>query len=141
MTIYPKLILDALRNVRYPGNNQDIVSSNMVEDDIRIEGNIEYRFAISKTLLGALFVDAGNVWLLNADEYRPGAEFNFNTFTKQLAVGTGAGLRFDFDFFVLRTDFGIPLRTPYPGETGNWIKSVDDKRFGLMLNLAIGYPF
>ena len=39
MTIYPKLILDALRNVRYPGNNQDIVSSNMVEDDIRIEGN------------------------------------------------------------------------------------------------------
>ncbi len=126
-----------------PGAYQPEESNGIIDQtgDIRIEGNIEYRFAISKTLLGALFVDAGNVWLLNADEYRPGAEFNFNTFTKQLAVGTGAGLRFDFDFFVLRTDFGIPLRTPYPGETGNWIKSVDDKRFGLMLNLAIGYPF
>jgi outer membrane translocation and assembly module TamA len=126
-----------------PGGYQPEESNGIIDQtgDIRIEGNLEYRFEISKTLLGAFFVDAGNVWLLNPDEYRPDAEFKFNTFMKQLAVGTGAGLRFDFDFFVLRTDFGIPLRTPYPGETGNWIKSVDDNRFGLMLNLAIGYPF
>lgn len=126
-----------------PGAYQPEESNGIIDQtgDIRIEGNIEYRVAISKTLLGAVFVDAGNVWLLNPDEYRPGAEFKFNTFMKQLAVGTGAGLRFDFDFFVLRTDFGVPLRTPYPGESGNWIKSVDDKRFGVLLNLAIGYPF
>jgi outer membrane protein assembly factor BamA len=126
-----------------PGGYQPEESNGIIDQtgDIRIEGNMEYRFAISKTLLGAVFVDAGNVWLLNPDEYRPDAEFKFNTFMKQLAVGTGAGLRFDFDFFVLRTDFGVPLRTPYPGESGNWIKSVDDKRFGVLLNLAIGYPF
>ncbi len=126
-----------------PGGYQPEESNGIIDQtgDIRIEGNIEYRFVISKSLLGALFVDAGNVWLLNTDEYRPDAEFKFNTFAKQLAVGTGAGLRFDFDFFVLRTDFGVPLRTPYAGETGNWIKSVNDKRFGILLNLAIGYPF
>ena len=39
MTIYPKLILDALIHVRYPGTGNDIVSSGMVQDNIRIEGN------------------------------------------------------------------------------------------------------
>lgn len=39
MTIYPKLILDALTTVRYPGNGKDLVSAEMVADNIRIEGN------------------------------------------------------------------------------------------------------
>lgn len=39
LRLYPNLILDALRNVRYPGNGKDIVEAGMVEDDIRIDGN------------------------------------------------------------------------------------------------------
>jgi len=39
MTIYPNLVLEALKHVRYPGTGLDIVSTNMVQDDIRIEGN------------------------------------------------------------------------------------------------------
>lgn len=38
-TLYPNLILDALRNVRYPGNGKNLVENDMVEDDIRIDGN------------------------------------------------------------------------------------------------------
>jgi outer membrane protein assembly factor BamA len=109
--------------------------------DIKLEGNIEYRFPISKTLKGAVFVDAGNVWLLNEDVSRPGAEFKFDTFIHQLAVGTGFGLRFDFNFFVMRTDLGLPLRTPYSTETGNWLTTTKAVFSGGMFNLAIGYPF
>ena len=109
--------------------------------DIKLEGNIEYRFPFSKTLKGAIFIDAGNVWLLNEDESRPGAEFKFGTFIDQLAVGTGFGLRFDFNFFVMRTDFGLPLRTPYATENGNWLTTTKEVLSGSLFNLAIGYPF
>jgi hypothetical protein len=56
-------------------------------------------------------------------------------------VGTGAGLRFDFDFFVLRTDLGLPLRTPYEMDNGNWYKSINDVFSDFRFNLAIGLPF
>ena len=109
--------------------------------DIKLEGNIEYRFPFSKTLKGAIFLDAGNVWLLNEDEARPGADFKFAAFIDQLAVGTGFGLRFDFNFFVMRTDFGLPLRTPYATENGNWLTTTREVFSGTIFNLAIGYPF
>lgn len=112
--------------------------------DIKLEGNVEYRFDIIKSLKGAMFVDAGNIWLMRADEEnRRGGEFNKDTFLKQLAVGTGAGLRFDFSFFVLRFDVAFPLRRPAEG----WVtKDID---FGssswrgdnIVFNIAIGYPF
>jgi outer membrane protein assembly factor BamA len=91
-------------------------------------------------MLGALFLESGNVWLLNNDENRPGAQFNFNTFGRQLAVGTGLGLRFDFDFFVLRTDFGLPLRYPYNDGSGYW-NTFGETFSKFMFNIAIGYPF
>jgi hypothetical protein len=81
------------------------------------------------------------VWLLNEDINRPGAQFGPGTFYKQLAVGTGAGLRFDFDFFVLRTDVGLPLRTPYEMENGYWYKNMGDVFSDFRFNLAIGLPF
>ena len=90
---------------------------------------------------GALFLDAGNVWLLNPDSTRPGAEFHFSTFADQLAVGTGIGLRFDFNFFILRTDFGFPLRTAYIVDDSNWIGSTKEMLEGMVFSLAIGYPF
>ena len=111
--------------------------------DIKLEGNIEYRFKISEIVHGALFIDAGNVWLWHYDETRPGGEFRFDTFAGQLAVGTGFGLRFDFNFFILRTDLGFPLRNPYRDEKSgsNWVWKTGDVFNRMVFNFAIGYPF
>lgn len=109
--------------------------------DLKLEANLEYRFGISQILKGALFVDAGNIWLTNEDESRPGSDFKFNTFLGQLAVGTGVGLRFDFNFFVLRADLGIPVRTPYVQDDSNWISGSGNILSSSMFYLAIGYPF
>lgn len=108
--------------------------------DIKLEWNAEYRFYLTELMRGALFLETGNIWLLNYDENRPGAQFNINKFYKQLAVGTGVGLRFDFDFFVLRGDFGLPLRYPYDDGEGYW-NSFGEVFSKFKFNIAIGYPF
>ena len=99
--------------------------------DIRLEGNLEYRQDLVPYLKGAVFVDAGNIWLANDDPDRPGGKFKPSTFFKELAVGAGVGLRVDVQFFVIRLDYAIPLQAPYgpPANTAGRI------------NLAIGYPF
>jgi len=109
--------------------------------DIKLETNMEFRFDMSKMLKGALFVDVGNIWLVNDDPNRPGARFHLNTFYDELAVGTGFGLRFDFTFFVLRTDFGMPLRNPYKTDNKNWLFGSDKIFTDGLFHLAIGYPF
>jgi len=126
-----------------PGNTQIPDSSDIVDQtgDIKLEGNLEFRFRMSKIIHGALFIDAGNVWLINPDESRPGAEFHFSTFSDQLAVGTGIGLRFDFNFFILRLDVGLPLRTPYTENGSNWLNSISRSWDKKVFNFAIGYPF
>jgi outer membrane protein assembly factor BamA len=125
-----------------PGSYKPDKSNGIVDQtgDIKLESNIEYRFPLTKLLQGALFFDAGNVWLLNKDVNRPGAEFDYNTFTNQIAVGTGLGLRFDFGFFILRADMGFPLRNTYKSGTSYWL-NVGDIFSGGMLNIAIGLPF
>jgi len=109
--------------------------------DLKLESNVEFRFDMSKLMKGALFIETGNIWLTNEDENRPGAKFNFNTFYDQLAVSTGFGFRFDFTFFVMRADFGMPLRTPYKTDGKNWLFGTDKILSGTLFNLAIGYPF
>jgi outer membrane protein insertion porin family len=109
--------------------------------DLKLESNIEYRFDMSKVLKGALFLETGNIWLVNEDASRPGSKFHLNTFYDQLAVSTGFGLRFDFTFFVLRTDVGFPLRTPYLVNNGNWLFGTKNILHGAVFHLAIGYPF
>ncbi len=126
-----------------PGSYKPVEYNGIIDQtgDIKIELNTEYRFPFSKMVYGAFFLETGNVWLLNEDINRPGAQFNISTFYKQLAVGTGAGLRFDFGFFVLRTDVGLPLRTPYEMGNGYWYKNMGDVFSGFRFNLAIGLPF
>ncbi len=125
-----------------PGAYHTESSSDIIDQtgDVKLEGNAEYRFSLSEVVKGALFLEAGNVWLLNKDENRPDAEFNFDTFTSQLAVGTGFGLRFDFSFFILRFDVGLPLRNAYATDGRYWLPSVKDVFKGFLFNLAIGYP-
>jgi outer membrane protein assembly factor BamA len=92
-----------------------------------------------------VFADAGNVWLFKDDPHRPGGKITGN-FIQQFAVGTGAGLRIDVNFFVLRADLAFPLRKPYI-DGGKWVFNKIDlgnsewRRNNLLLNIAIGYPF
>jgi len=114
--------------------------------DIKLEMNLEYRANIAGFLNGAVFVDAGNVWLFNEDESKPGGRFS-KEFLSEIAVGAGVGLRFDFSILILRTDLAIPLRVPYYEKGNRWSFNeinLSDKQWrkdNLMLNIAIGYPF
>ena len=102
--------------------------------DVKIEANVEYRPKLFSIVEGALFVDAGNIWLMRPNAYLPGAAFGRN-FLNQIAVDGGFGLRFNLTVLVLRTDLGFPIRQPYGGQPINF--DFRDKVF----NLAIGYPF
>ena len=114
--------------------------------DIKLEANIEYRANLFSFLNAAAFVDAGNVWLLNEQEGKPGGKFS-KDWLSEVAVGAGFGLRFDFSILILRTDFAFPLRVPYYEKGDRWnFNEIDfkDKQWrkdNLMLNIAIGYPF
>jgi outer membrane protein insertion porin family len=128
-----------------PGTWKD--SSRFLIDetgDIRLELNTEYRPHISGPLYGAVFIDAGNVWLKNEDPERPGGKFT-KDFLNQLAVGAGAGVRLDLTIFVIRLDVAIPLRKPW--EQNQWVmdrikfSSQPWRRDNIIYNLAIGYPF
>lgn len=114
--------------------------------DIKLELNAEYRANLYKFLNAAVFVDAGNIWLLNNDTSRPGAKFS-KDFLNEIAVGAGVGLRLDFSILILRLDLAMPLRVPYYEKGDRW--AFDKINFGdpswrkdnLVLNIAIGYPF
>ncbi len=105
----------------------------------KFEMNAEYRFPIAGDLHGAAFIDTGNIWLLKNDPLRPGGKLNGRTFLKDLALGTGAGLRYDMDMLVVRLDVGYGLHTPYSNGTGHYFNVPFKKAFAL--HLAIGYPF
>lgn len=113
--------------------------------DIKLEANLEYRFRLFSNMFGgnlngAVFLDAGNVWLMRKDEARPGAEFTFKHFFDNIAVGTGVGIRYDLSFLVLRLDWGIALHVPYEtGRSGYY--NIPRFKDGQGLHFAIGYPF
>ena len=109
--------------------------------DIRLEANIEYRFRIIGDLHGAVFLDAGNVWLMKGDDdNRPNAQFKLKDVPKQIALGTGAGLRYDMNFLVFRLDCGVALHDPWDtGKKGYY--NIPKFKDSLALHFAIGYPF
>lgn len=107
---------------------------------LKFEFNVEYRFPIYGPLHGAFFFDSGNVWLLKNDPQRPGSKLEARTFFKELATGTGAGLRFDIGMLVLRGDLGIGIHAPYDtGKRGYY--NMTSFKNSLAFHLAIGYPF
>ena len=108
--------------------------------DLKLELNAEYRFPIVNTLQGALFVDAGNVWLMHDDAEHPGGQLNAEHFFKDIALGTGFGLRYDLEFLILRLDLGIGIHAPYDtGKSGYY--NIPKLKDGLGLHFAVGYPF
>ncbi|MBN9299071.1 MAG: BamA/TamA family outer membrane protein [Filimonas sp.] len=127
----------------YAGNPAAVGYLGDQPGDMKLEFNTELRGKLFSVVKGALFIDAGNTWLVREDSLRPGGKFS-SSFLSQMAVNTGVGLRFDFSILVLRVDLGMPIRKPLPGGGGfqwfyDWKESW--RRENWMLNLAIGYPF
>jgi outer membrane protein assembly factor BamA len=108
--------------------------------DVKLEGNCEYRFRILKDIQGAVFFDAGNIWTLRNDPDRSGGKINLRNLPNDIALGTGAGLRYDLSALVIRLDCGIALHIPYTTSRKGYY-NIPKFAEGLGLHLAVGYPF
>jgi len=120
--------------------------SNIKEDyferfgDFKITSNLEYRFDIYRKFKGALFIDAGNIWIWKSYNSNNDGVFYLNKFVDQMAIGSGVGIRFDFTFFVLRLDGAIQVKDPTQPIGDRWVlksKNLND----ITYNFGIGYPF
>ncbi|MFZ6012646.1 MAG: hypothetical protein ACOYXT_20040 [Bacteroidota bacterium] len=136
--------------------------------EILLEGSIELRSKLVGFIDGAIFIDAGNVWSFrepkpkqNADgEIIPqegNSQFKAGSFYKELGIGTGFGLRFDFTFLILRFDVGIKMYDPgrassdrfvlnkarffSPFATQNADGTYSNFKEPVIYNVGIGYPF
>lgn len=122
--------------------------------DIKLEANIEYRFPLFWLLESTLFLDAGNIWAITSADERPGAVFNLKTFYKQIALGTGTGLRLNLGFITIRFDLGMKLYDPgirLPSEDNptqeivnhHWLPFNKKYTFreDFVFHFGIGYPF
>lgn len=122
--------------------------------DIKLEANVEYRFEVIQLfsgvlkLNGAVFADAGNVWLAKKDSQSPNGHFDISRLGKDIAISTGFGMRVIVaDFFTIRLDFGFPVKNPYITTNNGWV--INDIQFNdpswrsknLVTNFAIGMPF
>ena len=133
---------------RFPGLDNKAYSYLLQNGDIKLVGNLEYRRQLFGSLHGAVFLDAGNVWnrkeQFGNDELGAAlygnTKFEAKNFFREIAVGTGLGIRYDLDFLILRLDWGIGLHVPY--ETGkSGFYNVDSFKSAQTLHFAIGYPF
>ena len=124
----------------YRPNGNDRYSYLDETGTLKLEMNIEYRFRMFADLYGALFVDAGNIWLLKKDPERPGGEFRLSKFGDQLALNTGFGIRYDLGFLVARIDFGLGLHAPYKTKRNGYF-NLNPLKDGFGWHFAIGYPF
>ncbi len=121
-----------------------VSSTRYQTGNVKLEMSGEWRFPIWWRFQSALFVDAGNVWLLNTDEKRPKGEISAD-FWKQIALGVGTGLRIDASYAIIRVDVAYRVRNPYASDTGShwrpnlfqsWTYNQD-----FLINFAIGTPF
>ena len=110
--------------------------------DIKLDLSLELRFKLLWYFYSAVFIDAANVWTFKNDPERPGAQFKFNEFYKELGIGYGYGLRIDLDYFILRMDVGYKFYNPYEID-GSHILTNELKKFpsGGQFQLAVGQKF
>ena len=140
-----------------PGSNFDNNANPDQIDrtgDIKLEYNTEYRFPIAPLFAGAvrmngaLFFDAGNIWLARPDPSYPGGNFTFNTLGQDIAADIGIGTRFDIaSFLTLRVDVAMPVKEPYVSTNSGWVFNQVNpydptwRANNIVFNISIGYPF
>lgn len=139
-----------VRGIGRGGQPLSPYGSNSFNDrtgDIQLETNIEYRYTIAQiipnslVLKGALFADIGNVW--NFRNSKPGggtdsAQFQFANLYKQLGVSAGTGFRLDFNYFVLRFDFGFRFKRPDVAKNDGW--QIPDINFNNLFRRGVKVP-
>lgn len=108
--------------------------------DISLTLNVEDRFKLFSIFEGAIFADAGNVWLLRESPEFPDGEFRFDKFLSQIAIGAGLGLRANISILTLRLDFAVPIYEPGSISDNRWAIS-DFKWRNIVTNFGIDYPF
>lgn len=110
--------------------------------DMKLDLNLEWRTYLFWKFNGAFFVDAGNIWTLRDYPDQPGGQFKFNEFYKQIAVAYGLGLRLNFDYFVMRFDFGMKAVNP-AYSTSREHFPITSPRLGrdMAFHFAVGMPF
>ncbi|MCL6294166.1 BamA/TamA family outer membrane protein [Jejuia spongiicola] len=120
-----------------PGSSETINEFN--EANLKLAFSVEQRFNIFENLNGAVFVDTGNIWNALDDVEDDNATFtNFNSL-KDIAIGSGFGLRYDFSFFIFRFDIGFKTYDPFYRDQNRWF---NDYNFGnAVYNIGINYPF
>jgi outer membrane protein assembly factor BamA len=120
-----------------PGSSNNLNEFN--EANLKITLNLEYRFPLIGNLNGALFVDAGNIWNVLDNVEDPDYRFDGFKDLSEIAMGTGFGLRYDFDFFVFRLDTGFKTYNPSLPQTSRWQTHYAIK--DAVFNIGINYPF
>ena len=120
-----------------PGSSNNINEFN--EANLKIAFNLEYRNKISGNLNGAFFIDFGNIWNVNDNVDDDSMTFNNLSDLNELAIGTGFGLRYDFNFFVLRLDTAFKTYNPAKEKSNRWFKEFSLNK--AVFNIGINYPF
>lgn len=121
-------------------------SRNSVSDfihqcgDIRLDLNAEYRVKLFWVIEGALFIDAGNIWTIRDYPSQPGGVFRFDSFWEQIALAYGAGIRLDFNYFLIRFDLGMKAHNPARGED-HWPLVNPKWHRDATFHFSVGYPF
>lgn len=123
-------------------NNNGITDYMSQSGDMRADFNIEYRTKLVWLLELGAFIDAGNVWTLLPYGEQVGGNFDINNIYREIALGYGIGIRFDFSYFLLRLDWGIKAYDPSKIGSDAWRFS---SNWNIMkdtaLHFAVGYPF
>lgn len=110
--------------------------------DIKLDLSSELRLRVARSWELAWFIDAGNIWTIYPYESQPQGEFRLDKFYKQIALASGVGLRWDFDFFLLRLDTGFKIYDPQAETSRNrWPIGRRSLRNIAAIHFAIGYPF
>ncbi|VXC27161.1 conserved hypothetical protein [Flavobacterium sp. 9AF] len=120
-----------------PGSSGGINDFN--EANLKLAASVEYRFNIAGKINGGLFADAGNIWNIFDNVEDKAYTFNGIKSLTDIALGTGIGLRYDFDFFVFRIDFGYKTYNPAKEQSERWFRDINFSR--TVLNFGINYPF
>ena len=120
-----------------PGSSNNINEFN--EANFKIAFNLEYRSKISGKLNGAFFIDIGNIWNLNDNVNDSSMTFDSFSDLGELAIGSGVGLRYDLNFFVLRLDTGFKTYNPAREKSERWFNDFTLRK--AVFNIGINYPF